>query len=281
MSKPIAPFAWGEVDPINQPAEPIWPGEPPGWNCGGAETVQAGSGDPNAPNYSRSILNVSHPTLRVFCPAEPRSDIAVLVLPGGGFYAIVVDKEGFAPARWLNSLGITAIVATYRIGERADRELALPAAELDARRALRIVRHRAAEWGVNPKRIGVMGFSAGGVLTATLGTAWDEGQPDAADPLARVSSRPDFIVPVYPRIGEQHLAGINAQTPPTFLTMAFDDRLPVEPVLDFYRQMLRAQAPMEMHLYAQGGHGFGMGGRGGVAASWPGLLANWIKMLYP
>jgi acetyl esterase/lipase len=278
MSTRPTPFPWGQADPMTQPATPIWPGEAPGWKCAApAETIEQRNIELNAEGRNRAISGVTCPHYQVFLPASGATGVAVVVFPGGGYQHLAIDKEGYDIARWLNSLGIAGIVATYRVGERNDREQAQIAGAADARRIMRIVRAHAAEWGIAPNKIGAMGFSAGGFMTLSAGTIWEEAQPDAADPVERVSSRPDFIAPLYSPAREPVLAKITAQTPPTFIVQACDDFLPVEGNANLFLALRKAKAPVEIHLYVEGGHGFGLGVRGGVVASWPGLFAAWVK----
>ncbi|HUI55039.1 MAG TPA: alpha/beta hydrolase [Bryobacteraceae bacterium] len=240
------------------------------------------------------------PSITPFVPAiSARAATAVIVCPGGGYEHLAVDKEGYQVARWLNSLGVVAFVLQYRLGPRYHHPIELG----DAQRAIRLVRSRAAEFGVAPDRIGIMGFSAGGHLASTAGTHFDAGDRQAADPIDRASSRPDFLVLCYPVISFTsyvhrgsmlNLLGSNpdsklvqllsnelqvaAQTPPTFLfhTTA-DTTVPVENSVMFYTALRKAGVPAEMHIYESGPHGVGLAQSDTALASWPGLLANWLR----
>jgi acetyl esterase/lipase len=217
--------------------------------------------------------------------------VAVLVLPGGGFQHLAVDKEGYDVARWLCLLGAAAIVVKYRTttkdhaatrGRAAidDREAAIAAALQDTQRAIRVVRSRAQEWRVDPTKIGVLGFSAGGYLVAEAATRWDEGHPDALDRVERASCKPDYLGLLYPEIPEGVEDRVTSETGPAFIVQAGDDFLdPVKHALRFYAALRQAQVPAEMHLYAQGGHGFGLGVHGGAAASWPERFAAWLEVV--
>ncbi len=253
----------------------------------------------------RSISGVSIPTLTVYLPpADRRSGAAVVICPGGGYERVVIDKEGHDVARWLSGLGMTAAVLKYRSPtEPATLERA-PAPIADGLRSIRLLRSRAAEWGLDPRRIGVMGFSAGGHLASTVGTHFDSGNPDAADSVERLSSRPDFMVLVYPVVSMDSkvthggsrlkLLGPSAdeklvrlysnelrvtpQTPPTFIVHARDDSgVPAQNSIRLHESLRARGIACELHLYETGGHGFGLGIHGGEVASWPGRLQTWLR----
>ena len=241
------------------------------------------------------------PTLTAHLPPPGKpARASVVVCPGGGYGHLAVDHEGRQVAEWLNGLGIAAFVLRYRHGKPHRH----PEPLMDAQRALARVRHDAAKWELDPDRIGILGFSAGGHLASSAGTLFHEGDPEAEDPLDRVSCRPDFMILVYPVItleGEaahrgsrRNLLGddpapelierlsthrqVTKRTPPTFLVHATDDRgVPVENTLLFYRALVKAGVPAELHVFPKGGHGFGLGKKGSSAAAWPGLCARWLK----
>ena len=224
---------------------------------------------------------------------------AIVVCPGGGYSHLSMDKEGYQVALWLNSIGVSAFVLQYRLGPRYHHPIELH----DAQRALRIVRSRAAQYGLRADRIGIMGFSAGGHLASTAGTHFDSGQPQAADPVDRVSSRPDFMVLCYPVISftnfvhkgsEDALLGPNPdpelvtnlsnelqvtpQTPPAFLFHTTDDAsVPVENSVNFYLALRKAGVPAELHIYAHGPHGVGLAPADPILSSWPARLADWLR----
>jgi acetyl esterase/lipase len=241
------------------------------------------------------------PTLTIYLPpADKATGAGVVVCPGGGYGGLAVGHEGKDPAQWLNRHGIAAFVLRYRLGPRYRH----PAPLQDARRALRIVRNRAKEWHLDPKRVGIWGFSAGGHLASTAATHFDDGKPDAEDPVERVSCRPDFAILCYPVItlqpphthmgSRRNLLGdkpdeklveslcnekqVTARTPPTFLFHTSADRaVPVENSLLFYEALRKAKVPAELHIYEQGEHGVGLAvGRGAVSA-WPDQLAAWLQ----
>jgi len=241
------------------------------------------------------------PSITPFLPAiSARTATAVIVCPGGGYEHLAIDKEGYLVARWLNSLGVVAFVLQYRLGPRYHHPIELG----DAQRAIRMVRSRAAEFGVAPDQVGIMGFSAGGHLASTAGTHFDPGDPRAADPIDRVSSRPDFLVLCYPVISfTEHvhrgsilnLLGSNpdpklvqflsnelqvtARTPPTFLFHTdADTTVPPENSMMFYSALRKAGVPAELHIYERGPHGVGLAQADPALASWPGLLASWLRV---
>ena len=239
------------------------------------------------------------PTLTRFIPKERANGAAVIVCPGGG-YTRLADHEGRPVAEWLNSLGITAFVLKYRHGPKYHH----PAPLQDAARAVRLVRSRAAEWKLDPKRIGILGFSAGGHVASTIGTHFDAGQSNSSDPIERVSSRPDLLVLIYPVItmGQYTHAGskkqllgdsptpemvkllsndeqVTKETPPTFLVHTANDAgVPVENTLHFAEALRGAGVPFEMHIYERGKHGFGMGGDDPILTTWPARCADWLKL---
>jgi acetyl esterase/lipase len=243
------------------------------------------------------------PSLFVYRALENRSNgAAVVVCPGGGYGSLAVGHEGHEVAQWLNLHGVSAFVLRYRIAPRYHH----PAPLQDVQRAIRTVRSRAAEWKVDPARIGVWGFSAGGHLASTALTHFDEGSAEAADPVDRASCRPDFGILVYPvicfgkpytsPISMKNLLGdqvndatvrddlstekrVTSRTPPCFLIHAGGDTsVPAENSIDFYLALRKAGVPAELHLYEQGGHGFGLGGDDPVLSTWPDRLAAWMKL---
>ena len=243
---------------------------------------------------------VDIPTLTPFLPPkDKRTGAAIIVCPGGG-YTHLADHEGRPVAEWLNSLGITAFVLKYRLGPRYHH----PSMMQDAGRAIRIVRSRAAEWGLDPQRIGILGFSAGGHLASTAGTHFDSGKADASDPIERVSSRPSLMILIYPVItmkekthagSKKNLLGeaptpelitllsneeqVTGETPPAFLVHTMTDTaVPVENSLNFITALRKSGVPFEFHLYERGPHGFGLGQKDPVLATWPDRCADWLRL---
>jgi acetyl esterase/lipase len=238
------------------------------------------------------------PTITPFLVRGETPVAAVVVCPGGGYSHLSDIKEGSDVAKWLNSIGISAFVLKYRLGMRYHQ----PNQLLDAARALRTVRANAKQWNVDPKRIGILGFSAGGHLASTLGTHFDAGKLDAADEIDRVSSRPDLMILIYPVItmgelthkgSKTNLLGDNAsvdlvklysnelhvtkETPPTFLVHAVtDSAVPVENSLMFADALRKAGVPFEIHLYERGPHGFGMAPSDPILSTWTKRCADWL-----
>lgn len=249
------------------------------------------------------------PTLTLYrAPADKATGAFVVVCPGGGYGFLAVDHEGDQPARWLNSLGISAGVLRYRIAPRYKH----PAPLHDAQRAIRLVRAQAKGWKIDPRRVGIMGYSAGGHLASTAGTHFDAGNPEAADPIDRESSRPDLMILGYPVIAmateyghtgsRKNLLGespdpalveslsneraVTPRTPPAFLIQTDADVVvPAENSILFTLAMRKAGVPVELHLFEKGKHGLGLGGgepkfdvpADPAFAAWPGLCQAWLK----
>jgi acetyl esterase/lipase len=231
--------------------------------------------------------------------AKSPNGTAVVVCPGGGYAHLAMDHEGVQIAKWLNSLGISAFVLQYRLGPKYHHPVMIH----DAQRAIRTVRSHAAALHIQPDRIGIWGFSAGGHLASTAATHFDSGDPNASDPIDRAGSRPDFAILAYPVIslGEYAHAGsrtnllgnnpdpklvedlsnnlrVTPQTPPTFLfhTTA-DATVPVENSVLFYLALRKAGVPAEMHIFQNGPHGVGLAPTDATLSAWAGLLANWLR----
>ena len=244
------------------------------------------------------------PSLTIYLPPkEKATGAAVVICPGGGYGHLAMDHEGHQIARWLNSLGVAGFILQYR-HRNSGAGYGHPAPLHDAQRAIRMVRARAARWAVDPARIGILGFSAGGHLASTAGTHFDKGENDAKDPIDRVSCRPDFMVLVYPVISltepythkgsGRNLLGANPdkklldhlsnekqvtpRTPPAFLIHTWEDRgVPAENSIYFYLALRKAGVPAEMHIYEKGPHGFGLGRRIAGTSSWPARCADWMR----
>lgn len=240
------------------------------------------------------------PRLTVYRAARSAVGTGIIVAPGGGYGALAMDHEGRQVAALFNAMGVSAFVLEYRLGPRYRHPTQLG----DAQRAIRIVRARADEFGIAGDRIGMMGFSAGGHLTATAATHFDGGKPDAADPIERASSRPDFLILAYPVISfdpaiahggsVRNLLGekpdpkliellsndlqVTAQTPPAFLFHTTSDAgVPVEHSIRFYLALRKAKVPAEMHVFENGPHGVGLALWDPALSSWPTLLSNWLR----
>ncbi len=228
--------------------------------------------------------NVSDPTLTIYqAPADKNTGATIVVFPGGGYHIVALDLEGTEVCEWLNERGINAVLVKYRVPRREGR--AKHAAPLqDAQRAIGLVRQQAPALGLDPNRIGVLGFSAGGHLAATVSNNYGRRTYPEIDDADRVSCRPDFTVLIYPAYltdpekndtiaPELPLA---ADTPPTFLVMTQDDPVRAENAVHYYLGLKRAGVPAELHLYPKGGHGYGLRRTGNSVADWPELVARWM-----
>jgi len=242
------------------------------------------------------------PAITVYMPPNTTGPMtAVIIAPGGSYTRLSMNNEGRAPANYLNALGIAAFVLRYRLGPQYHHPIELG----DGQRAIRLVRSRAEEWHIAPDRIGFMGFSAGGHLASSVSTHFDAGKADAADPIDRVSSRPDFAVLAYPVISlvepwthqgsKANLLGaspdpalarslssdtqVTAATPPAFIyhTNA-DTAVPVENAVAYFLALRKAGVPAEMHVFKNGPHGTGLGMPDPALSEWPRLLANWMRV---
>jgi len=241
------------------------------------------------------------PTITIYMPPDTTGPMtAVVVAPGGSYQRLSMTNEGRLPAAFLNSLGVAAFVLRYRLGPTYRHPIELG----DAQRAIRMVRARAAEWHIAPNRVGIMGFSAGGHLAATASTQVDAGSAEAADPIDRVSSRPDFAILGYPvisfvepwthQLSKKNLLGENADpelarrmsaetrvtgdTPPTFIYHTYvDATVPVENAVAYFLALRKAGVAAEMHIFKDGRHGTGLAMQEGPLAEWPRLLANWLR----
>jgi acetyl esterase/lipase len=259
---------------------PLWEGKAPGAQGTAADDI---------------------PTLTIYMPPVTTGPMtAVIVAPGGGYRTLSMNKEGRLPASYLNTLGVAAFLLKYRLGPKYHYPIELG----DMQRAIRMVRARAAEWHIDPARIGVMGFSAGGHLASTASTQFDAGNATATDPIDKASSRPDFSILGYPVItlteawthqgsrsmllGEKADPGlarslstdqrVTARTPPTFLfhTNA-DTAVPVENSVHYFLALRKAGVPAEMHIFKDGPHGVGLAMQDPALSEWPRVLANWLR----
>jgi acetyl esterase/lipase len=237
----------------------IWPGSAPGTE--GREN--------NEKVTDGSVTNVYQPDLTIFLPGKiDKNKPAVIVLPGGGYRQIVMKKEGYDIAEWLNKNGIAAFILKYRL----DRNEALD----DAQRALSLLRSNAEEYGINPDNIGVIGFSAGGHLAANLSTHFNKSK--FTDHTDSVSCKPDFMISVYGAVGP--FAGdVDQNTPPAFLAHASDDpKVPVTQSVDYYLALHKNGVPAELHVYENGGHGFALRDVDKPVISWANRCIDWMKV---
>ncbi len=262
-----------------QETYPLWPEEPP-----------------NAVGESKDDI----PTLTVFLPEQEKTTVSgVVIFPGGGYGHLAMEHEGYDVAKRFNEMGLAAFVVKYRHGKQYGHPVPL----LDARRAIRMVKHRSREWNINSNSIGVIGFSAGGHLASTAGTLFEKGNPNDQDPVEQMNSRPEFMVLVYPVISmteeithqgsRNNLLGenpnsalvdslstekqVSSDTPPSFLVHTSNDRaVPVENSLVFYQALKKVGVPTEMHIFEKGPHGFGLGDDNPLLAGWSDQLKSWL-----
>ncbi len=283
---------------------PLWEGPPPNHKDSDLkETVFKQGPDKNLDR----IAYVQDPAIEVRLPSpQNATGQAVVICPGGGYAVLAYDWEGIDIANYLNANGIAAIILKYRLPEDASNVVPHLSPLLDSKRAMRLSRFHAKEWNIDPNRIGVMGFSAGGHVASTLGTHFDAGDPDATDPVDRLSSRPDFMALIYPVItmqadfthagSRENLIGkspseelvelysnerqVTPDTPPTFLVHSSNDKsVPVKNSLSFYDALLENGVQSEMHLYPYGGHGFSLAIGQGRLSDWPARCVAWMKSL--
>jgi acetyl esterase/lipase len=251
----------------------LWPSGAPGsTGISTPETVRL------SPEGEHIISNVQEPSITPYLPhSDLATGAAVIVAPGGGHSEIWIDHEGYAVAEWLSSHGVAAFVLKYRLARGKGSQYTVEGTELsDIQRAIRVVRSRSGEWGVDPHRVGVMGFSAGGELAALASTRYDDGLPSATDSVERWSSKPDFQALLYPAI--PHDTRLTADTPRAFLACGGNDRPDISQGLpELYLALARLHVPAELHIYAGIGHGFGVrkSNREPVA-SWIALFLQWL-----
>lgn len=266
----------------------VWPGKPPGDHAT-TEPERDMTKPTDRPVAGKAVIrlgNVATPTISVFLPPkEKRNGATVVICPGGGFNILAFDLEGTEVAEWLNSLGVAGIVLKYRVptGQKNPR-WQMPAQ--DAQRALSLVRSKAAEWGLDPQRIGLLGFSAGG-MTAAMASLQSAKNGmrlyDAADDVDKVSCRPDFVALIYPAYlvdNNQQLipeAVVTKDTPPTFFAHAYDDPVRCESSVQLFLALKRMGVPSELHIYDAGGHGYGLRVTDMPVTSWPKRCEEWLR----
>src|SRR5216684_4577824 len=227
--------------------------------------------------------NVSSPTLTLYSPQGKNTGAAVVVFPGGGYRILAIDLEGTEVCDWLNSAGITCILVKYRVPEPGPYPKSSAPLQ-DAQRAVGMVRAHADEWHIDPNRIGVLGFSAGAHLAAALSTHFDQRLYDLIDASDKLSCRPDFAVIVYPcylALADQNFAPNSEihpteQTPPSFIVQAEDDPVHVENATVYFLALKNAKVPAELHIYAQGGHGYGLRRTALPVTAWPQRVEAWL-----
>ena len=251
------------------------------------------------------IRTVQTPDISIFLPTKKSSTgEAVIICPGGGYNILAYNWEGEDIAKFWNSKGVTGIVLKYRLPTSKSQIEPHKSPLMDAQRAMRIVRYNAEKWNVDPDKIGIMGFSAGGHLASTLSTHFDEGNPDSDDPIEKISCRPDFSILIYPVISfigdfkhsgsKKALLGddpklaeyysnelhVSNNTPPTILIHAADDKgVPVENSIVYFQELIKNNVPAEMHIYPYGKHGFSLAIGKGHLSGWPERAFEWLKSL--
>ncbi len=271
----------------------VWPNGAPNSN---------GMDEPEVITEKGHIKNISEAEMYIYLPDENiNTGAAVVICPGGGYWIEAVQHEGFEIAEWLKSRGVAGIILKYRLPYGHHE---IPSG--DARRAMRIVRMNAKEWGINPDKIGIAGSSAGGHLASTVGTRFDTGKKESTDFIEKLSCRPDFMLLLYPVISFREYFGhmgsrknligegnswelvekysnelhVTPQTPPTFLVLADDDKgVPPRNSVEFYLALKKNNVPAEMHIFQKGGHGFGITKKNLPSDQWPNLFLDWLKAL--
>ncbi len=276
-----ATCATAQEVPLNVP---IWPALAPGES---SESV--GVAEPLRPNEDPPItrlVNVRKPTMDIFLPKSPNGT-AILVLPGGGFGKVVPDKEGGEAAPWLNELGVTCFVLRYRTNEATPKnEPAWKRPLQDSQRALRLIRSRATEWNIDPAKVGLLAFSAGGQVGSILHTRNGKSDYSPVDAVDQLSCNPSFSLLIYPwRIldatGEKLLSDITvtAKTPPAFIVHTHDDASSSLGSVLLYAELKRKNIPAELHIYANGGHGYGMRNvKDSFIGTWPDRASDWLQL---
>jgi acetyl esterase/lipase len=274
---------------------PIWPGAVPDARAVAAPEIAAtvvdSAGRPRLVGGKPWVYvdRVSQPTMTVYSPVGRNTGAAVVVFPGGGYSILAIDLEGTEACDWLTSRGITCVLSKYRVpcvksGPYRDCRTALQ----DAQRTVGLVRFNAAQWHIDPHKIGVLGFSAGGHMVAAVSTHYAKRAYAAVDAADTTSCRPDFAIALYPghlAVPEKGFAlnpdiRVTSRTPPTLLVQAEDDPVdPVENSLVYHAALRRAGAPVELHLYVKGGHAFGLRRTGSPITEWPQLAEKWLASI--
>jgi len=251
-------------------AIPLWPNGAPGFES-----------RRNEPEVAKDywVRNIHNPSITVFLPPkEKATGAAVVICPGGGHRQLVFTAEGEEAAQYLNSIGVAAFALKYRLAREPGAPYSVQKhPREDGQRAMRLVRSRASEWNIDPKRVGMMGFSAGGEVVSMVAFSPGAGDPNASDPIDRLNARPDFLVMIYP--GPYGIPdALPADAPPAFLLVANNDPCCSAPVVKLIDRYRAAKIPVEAHIFAQGSHAFNMGNRSTLVTlkSWPQRMADWM-----
>jgi acetyl esterase/lipase len=257
----------------------LWPSKPPGDPDGIEEKVTPGE------RGLKRVDSTGHPTYAVYSPAKDKNTgAAIVVAPGGGYRMLAFEHEGTQVGEWLASIGVTAVLLKYRVPKRpGDDDNQLPLQ--DAQRAISLTRSKAAEWGVDPTRIGIMGFSSGGHLAANAEMNYDHRAYDAVDDADKASCRPDFAVLIYPggvldRQDKEKLSAqmrITKETPPTFLAVSSDDKGSAPGTMKLFQALRDAGVSAELHVFADGGHGWGMRKSDHTFGGWTARCEEWMR----
>jgi acetyl esterase/lipase len=270
-------FAGDNAIHFTEPVVVLWPNGAPG----SPAVIPAEEWNPVTDGFHR-VRNIHNPSLTVFLPPKDKANGASFIIcPGGGHNYLVMDLEGANVAHRLNEMGIAGFVLKSRLAHTEGYSYKVDVESLqDAQRAIRTVRSRAKEWNLNPEKVGIMGFSAGGEIGSLVETRFDSGKPDSSDPIERLSSRPDVAVLGYPGVKPAAITVLN-DTPPTFLVVNNDDNL-APASAEYYLALRKAKVPAELLIFNRGGHGFGMTGRNAEFSSlpvstWPDRLHDWLK----
>jgi acetyl esterase/lipase len=267
---------------------PLWPHGAPGAQPNSGPEIDTTTAKDNliAGKPVIRLGNVSAPTITLYTPKGKNTGAAVVVFPGGSYHILAIDLEGTEVCEWLNSVGVTCVLLKYRVPDSGPYPKSSAALQ-DAQRALGIVRSHAAEWHIDPHRIGVLGFSAGAHLAAALSTHVDQRLYDRIDAADQLSCRPDFAVIIYPgylAIAEQKFAPnpdihVSDKTPPSFILQAEDDPVHVENSTVYFLALKSAKVPAELHVYANGGHGYGLRRTELPVTAWPWLVETWLRTI--
>jgi endo-1,4-beta-xylanase len=270
-------FVSGLALAADHPEIPLWANGAPGSEGKTAKEVY----EPPTKDHSYlKVTSVHNPSLTVFLPPrETATGAAMVIAPGGGHQFLNFDQEGTYVAEYFNSIGVAGFVLKYRLAREPGSTYKVDDAVADAQRAIRLIRSRAGDWQVNPARVGLMGFSAGGEVAASASTRFDAGKAESADPIERQSSRPDFDALIYPGIRAENYT-IPKDMPVTFMLCADNDRGPSNALAGLYPMLKAAGVKTEVHIYSSGGHGFGINpntrSQSPVATTWQSRLGDWL-----
>ena len=267
----------------------LWPGTAPGekGDIGVEKDLTKDTENLIAGKRLIRLGNVSEPTLTIYRPpAGKETGAAVVVCPGGGYHILALDLEGTEVCEWLNSIGVTAVLLKYRVPVRKDQERWMAPLQ-DAQRAMGVVRLNASKWGIDPKRIGIMGFSAGGHLSAAASTIYDKRAYETLDEADKTGCRPDFTLLIYPAYLVKKDAPteispelkLDANVPPMFIVQTQDDGVGAENSIYFSLALRAAKVPPELHIYPKGGHGYGLRRTEQAVTFWPQRAEEWMREL--